>query len=88
MRSVVVTGVSTGIGFAAAKLLLERGFRIFGSRGGLEWHQEHPNELRHRRRDGFEQVMTKRLHDALSPQAERATRVEIGHPEGLEMLRQ
>lgn len=31
MRSVVVTGVSTGIGWATAKLLLERGFRVFGS---------------------------------------------------------
>ncbi|QUS39030.1 SDR family oxidoreductase [Tardiphaga alba] len=31
MRSVVVTGVSTGIGYATAKLLLARGFRIFGS---------------------------------------------------------
>jgi NAD(P)-dependent dehydrogenase (short-subunit alcohol dehydrogenase family) len=31
MRSVVITGVSTGIGWASAKLLLERGFRVFGS---------------------------------------------------------
>jgi NAD(P)-dependent dehydrogenase (short-subunit alcohol dehydrogenase family) len=31
MRSVVITGASTGIGWAAAKLLLERGFRVFGS---------------------------------------------------------
>jgi NAD(P)-dependent dehydrogenase (short-subunit alcohol dehydrogenase family) len=31
MRSVVVTGASTGIGWATAKLLLERGFRVFGS---------------------------------------------------------
>ena len=31
MKSVVVTGASTGIGWAAAKLLLERGFRVFGS---------------------------------------------------------
>ena len=31
MRSVVVTGVSTGIGWATAKLLLERGMRVFGS---------------------------------------------------------
>lgn len=31
MRSVVVTGVSTGIGRAAAKLLLERGFHLSGS---------------------------------------------------------
>src|SRR5271154_5343425 len=31
MRSVVITGASTGIGWAAAKLLLARGFRVFGS---------------------------------------------------------
>jgi NAD(P)-dependent dehydrogenase (short-subunit alcohol dehydrogenase family) len=31
MRSVVITGASTGIGWATAKLLLERGFRVFGS---------------------------------------------------------
>jgi predicted dehydrogenase len=58
------------------------GFRIFGASGGLEWWQERPNELRHRRLGGFEQVLTKRLHGALTPSAERAARVEIGHPEG------
>jgi hypothetical protein len=31
MQSVVITGVSTGIGWATAKLLLTRGFRVFGS---------------------------------------------------------
>ena len=31
MKSVVVTGASTGIGHATAKLLLEKGFRVFGS---------------------------------------------------------
>jgi NAD(P)-dependent dehydrogenase (short-subunit alcohol dehydrogenase family) len=31
MRSVVVTGASTGIGWATAKELLARGFRVFGS---------------------------------------------------------
>jgi len=31
MKSVVVTGASTGIGWATAKLLLNRGFRVFGS---------------------------------------------------------
>jgi len=31
MRHVVITGASTGIGWATAKLLLDRGFRVFGS---------------------------------------------------------
>lgn len=31
MRSVVITGVSTGIGYAATRLLLDRGFHVFGS---------------------------------------------------------
>jgi NAD(P)-dependent dehydrogenase (short-subunit alcohol dehydrogenase family) len=31
MKSVVVTGASTGIGWASAKLLLDKGFRVFGS---------------------------------------------------------
>ena len=57
-------------------------FRIFGATGGLEWWQEQPNELHHRRLGGFEQVMTRRLHGALTPSAERAARIEIGHPEG------
>src|SRR3981189_1457068 len=31
MQSVVITGVSTGIGWGTAKVLLDRGFRVFGS---------------------------------------------------------
>jgi NAD(P)-dependent dehydrogenase (short-subunit alcohol dehydrogenase family) len=31
MNAIVVTGVSTGIGYATAKFLLARGFRVFGS---------------------------------------------------------
>lgn len=31
MQSVVITGVSTGIGHAAAKVMIARGFRVFGS---------------------------------------------------------
>ena len=57
-------------------------FRIFGATGGLEWHEEQPNHLRHRRLGGFMQLMTRRIDGALSPEATRAARVEIGHPEG------
>jgi NAD(P)-dependent dehydrogenase (short-subunit alcohol dehydrogenase family) len=31
MKSVVVTGASTGIGWGSAKVLIEKGFRVFGS---------------------------------------------------------
>jgi NAD(P)-dependent dehydrogenase (short-subunit alcohol dehydrogenase family) len=31
MRSVVITGASTGIGWATAKLLVDKGYRVFGS---------------------------------------------------------
>jgi NAD(P)-dependent dehydrogenase (short-subunit alcohol dehydrogenase family) len=31
MKSVVITGASTGIGFASAKFLIDKGFRVFGS---------------------------------------------------------
>src|SRR5262249_13597870 len=31
MKSVVITGVSTGIGWGTARVLLDRGFRVFGS---------------------------------------------------------
>lgn len=31
MKTVVITGASTGIGWATARLLLDRGFRVFGS---------------------------------------------------------
>src|SRR5512147_780641 len=31
MRSVVVTGVSTGIGWGILKVLIQKGFRVFGS---------------------------------------------------------
>lgn len=57
-------------------------FRIFGDRGGLEWHQEQPNDLLHRRLGGWEQRLSRRLHGAMHPLAESSARVEIGHPEG------
>ncbi|WP_018912771.1 Gfo/Idh/MocA family protein [Thiomonas sp. FB-6] len=57
-------------------------FRIHGDLGGLEWHQEEPNRLLHRRAGGFDQVLTRRLDPAMSPGALRSTRVALGHPEG------
>jgi predicted dehydrogenase len=57
-------------------------FRIFGETGGLEWHQEEPNRLVHRKRDGLEEIITRRQDSLVSEDARRATRVQIGHPEG------
>ena len=31
MKSIVITGVSTGIGYGAAKEFVGRGYRVFGS---------------------------------------------------------
>ncbi len=56
-------------------------FRIFGSTGGLEWHQERPNELRHRQLGGFERILTRR-RSGLAAEAARLVRTELGHPEG------
>jgi len=57
-------------------------FRIHGDKGGLEWHQEEPNRLIHRRHDCFEQIITRRLGPTMSEGAQRSTRIAIGHPEG------
>jgi len=56
--------------------------RIFGETGGFEWHQEQPNALLRYRLGDFQELQTRRLHGALEPLAEHATRIEIGHPEG------
>jgi predicted dehydrogenase len=55
--------------------------RVFGEKGGLEWHQEEPNHLLYRPLDGFPELMT-RGRPGLSAEAGRATRVVLGHPEG------
>lgn len=57
-------------------------FKIFGSQGGLEWHQEIPNALRHRRIDDFEQILTRRKDGKLHPEVEKSVFLNFGHPEG------
>src|SRR6266550_9435117 len=57
-------------------------FRIFGQTGGLEWHQEEPNRLVHRKTEGFEEIVTRRKDSLVVDAARQVTRVEIGHPEG------
>ena len=56
---------------------------IYGETGGLEWHQEHPNQLKVKSPNGPEQIWA-RGNDyvaAKSAAAGRATRIPSGHPE-------
>jgi predicted dehydrogenase len=56
-------------------------FRVFGAKGGLEWFQEEPNRLYHSRL--AEPAVTYERHGpGLKPEAVRAARVYMGHPEG------
>ncbi len=59
-------------------------FKIFGEKGGLEWHQETPNELLVRRLNDFKQIPTRRSDGLLSKQVEEASYVAYGHPEGFQ----
>ena len=56
---------------------------VYGEEKGLEWHQEHPNDLYVKVPDGPMQIW-RRGNDyvgARSPAAGRATRLPSGHPE-------
>ncbi len=56
---------------------------IYGTKGGMEWYQEHPNHLHIKKGDSPMQVW-KRGNDYVakkSPAAGRATRLPSGHPE-------
>jgi predicted dehydrogenase len=55
--------------------------RVSGSRGTLEWHQEHPQVLDFKPLDAPAQRLTPRGPGTL-PLALRSTRVAAGHPEG------
>jgi predicted dehydrogenase len=55
--------------------------QIFGTKGGLEWRQEHPNDLTIYSAD--EGPLTRRTGNGyLSPAAQASCRVPAGHPEG------
>jgi len=56
-------------------------FRVHGDTGGLEWHQEDPNWLKHMRL-GAPPQMFSRQGAGLKPAALRAGRIVQGHPEG------
>jgi predicted dehydrogenase len=55
--------------------------RVYGSRAGLEWHQEEPNTLLYKPAgSAWERLRTG--HAYLSPAARSAARLPPGHPEG------
>ena len=55
--------------------------RLWGTKAGLEWHQENPNYLYLRSNDGPEMIY-KRGNGYLCEAAAEATRIPTGHPEG------
>jgi predicted dehydrogenase len=55
--------------------------RVFGEKGGLEWAQEHPNQLRWSP-FGQPSAMITRGGSGAGPAAAHATRIPAGHPEG------
>ena len=58
------------------------GIQVFGEKGGLRWSQEQPNQLYWMPLKGRLQVI-ERGEANLSPEADRTTRVTIGHAEGM-----
>ncbi len=55
--------------------------RVSGSKGSLEWHQEHPQVLQFKPLDAPAQLRTPNGPGTL-PLAARASRIVAGHPEG------
>ena len=56
--------------------------QVFGELGGLRWAQEQPNQLYFTPTGGRVQVI-ERGEAGLSPEADRTSRVTIGHAEGM-----
>ena len=56
--------------------------QVFGENGGLAWAQEQPNQLRYMPLNQRLQIIERGEAD-LSPEADRSTRVTIGHAEGM-----
>ena len=55
--------------------------RVYGSRGGLEWRQEHPNQL-HWSPFGQSTQIISRASSTAGSAAARVSRLPAGHPEG------
>jgi len=58
------------------------GIQVFGEKGGLRWAQEQPNQLYWTPLGGRVQII-ERGEGNLSPEADRASRVTVGHAEGM-----
>jgi predicted dehydrogenase len=56
--------------------------RVFGSKGGIRWHQEYPNQLYWSSLNGGTQIL-ERGDARLYPAAINASRIAIGHAEGM-----
>ncbi len=56
--------------------------QVFGETGGLRWAQEQPNQL-HYMPLGGRATIIERGEGNLSPEADRASRVTVGHAEGM-----
>jgi predicted dehydrogenase len=55
--------------------------RVYGTKAGLEWHQEQPNELIVKFPDRPRQIY-RRGNSYVCPPARKLTRIPSGHPEG------
>ena len=55
--------------------------QVFGESGGLAWEQERPDQLRWTPLGGRQEVIERGGPD-LSPEAQEATRIAVGHAEG------
>jgi len=55
--------------------------RVYGTKAGLEWHQEHPNELTVKFPDRPRQIW-RRGNGYIGTRAGSFTRIPAGHPEG------
>lgn len=58
------------------------GLQVFGEKGGLRWTQEQPNQLYWTPVGGRTQII-ERGEGGLSPEADAASRVTVGHAEGM-----
>lgn len=58
------------------------GIQVFGETGGLRWSQEQPNQLYYTPLEG-RQTVIERGEANLSPEADRSSRVTVGHAEGM-----